>query len=376
MPFEVTQVRTLSLPRFSVLSSIFLLFAISAGFCQETQRIQWAPVPFDPNEPVTGGAKALINPQERSAALELLDRARQNYTFYGPHAPAFTMKVSFTSSGQSQYEGAGSMQETWIGQNDRWSAKIGSAETLRFIYRGQMWSDSPSAPIPMRVQMARDALLWPVENLWPRAMLRAAAATIAGKSVMCILISARMAIVDQPRHWVEKEYCIDPESGNLLLWSEAPGHFVSYDYTTSTEFQGHVVANDISIFEAGHRVMQMHVDGIQDASGVKPESLEPSRQVMAKGPSFGLLNPAKFPLSVAPSPGVVATLIQPVFVHATIDREGNVIEAEALENSNPELAAKAIEALKSHNQGSSRAQREVYVDVEFLTGTRQVARSQ
>jgi len=69
-------------------------------------------------------------------------------------------------------------------------------------------------------------------------------------------------------------------------------------------------------------------------------------------------------------------LIQPVFVHATIDRDGNVIEAEALENSNPELAAKAIEALKSRNQGSSRAQREVYVDVEFLTGTRQVARSQ
>src|SRR5262249_8791462 len=153
------------------------------------------------------GLKTLTNPQERSAALELLDRARQNYTFYGPHAPAFTMRVSFASSGQSQYEGSGSMRETWVGQADHWTAKIGSTETQRFIYHGQMWSDNPAAPVPMRVQMARSALLWPVATPWPRVMLRAAAATIEGKSAMCILTSGGVAIVDQPRHWVEKEYC-------------------------------------------------------------------------------------------------------------------------------------------------------------------------
>jgi len=344
---------------------VLLFFIVPLGFCQDKPRTQWAPVPYDPNEPVTGGLKALTNPQERSAALQLLDRARQNYTFYGPHAPAFTMKVSFTSNGQSQYEGPGSMQETWIGRVDHWTAKIGSTETQRFIYQGQMWSDNPTAPIPMRVQMARSALLWPVETPWARVMLRASAATIAGKSAMCILTSGGMEIVDQPRHWVEKEYCIDPESGNLLAWSEAPGHFVFYDYTTSTEFQGHVVANDIYIYEDRHRVMQIHVDGIEDASNVKPESLQPPLQIMAKGPSFGLLFPTKFPLFVGGAQGTSPALIQSVFVHATIDREGKVIEAEALQNSNPELAARAVETVRSRSHGNSSAQREVYVNVEL-----------
>ena len=355
----------LSWRRSSVLQVILVLFMAVCAFCQEKPRMQWAPVPYDPNEPVTGGLKALTNPQERSAALQLLDRARQNYTFYGPHAPAFTMKVSFTSNGQSQYEGSGSMQETWIGRGDHWTAKIGSNETQRFIYQGRMWSDNPTAPIPMRVQMARSALLWPVANPWPRVMLRASAAMIAGKSAMCILTSGGMAIVDQPRHWVEKEYCVDPETGNLLVWSEAPGHFVFYDYTTSTEFQGHVVANDISIYEAGHRVMQIHVDGIEDASGVKPESLQPTPQLMAKGPSFGLGGPMKFPLFVGAGQEAPRNMIQSVFVHATIDREGKVIEAEALQISNPELTEKAIDILKSRSHGPSTAQREVYVNVEF-----------
>jgi hypothetical protein len=360
-----------------LLALLVILFTTGLGFAQDTAAIQWAPVPADPNELVTGGAKALTNPQERSAALELLDRARQNYTLYGPHAPAFTLKVSFISNGQSQYEGQGSMQETWAGWvADRWTAKIGSAEAMRVIYRGQMWSDNPSAPVPMRVQMARSALLWPVMNTPPRMMLRAAAATIAGKAVMCILTSASMPTVDQPRHWLEQEYCVDPESGNLLVWSEAPGYYVFYDYTASTEFQGHLLANNISIYESGSRVMQIHVDSIQDASGINPESLRPTPQLMAKGPSFGLGPPMRYPILVTEGKGTIPTAIQPVLVHATIDRDGHVLEAEALQNSNPELAAKAIDTLKTRVQGRAIRQREVFVNVEFMTGSRQVAAAQ
>jgi hypothetical protein len=360
-----------------VLAFLFVLLTTGAGFAQETPAIQWAPVPADPNELVTGGAKALTNPQERSAALQLLDRARQNYTLYGPHAPAFALKVSFTSNGQLQYEGQGSMQETWTGwAADRWTAKIGSTETLRVIYRRQMWSDNPSAPVPMRVQMVRSALLWPVMNMPPRVMLRAAAASIAGKAVMCILTSAWMPTADQARHWFEQEYCVDPESGNLLVWSEAPGHYVLYDYTASTEFQGHVIANDISIYEAGSRVMQIHVDSIQDASGVNPESLRPTPQLMAKGPSFSLGPPMRFPIPVKDAKGPIPTAIQPVLVHATIDRDGHVLEAEALQNSNPELAAKAIGVLRSRMQSRGSVQREVFVNVEFMTGSPQVAAAQ
>lgn len=369
------------------LRSLFLLFLVisletTALFAQ---GIPWAAVPPDPNELVTGPAKVLTNPQERSAALELIDRARQNYTFYGQHAPPFTMKVSFVSTGGSQYEGQGTMEETWVGRAERWSAKIGSAETLRIIYQGQFWSDNPSAPIPMRVHMVRDAILWPVENLWPRALLRAAAASLNGKALMCVLTAGSMANVDQPRHWVEKEYCIEPQTGNLVVWSEAPGHYVVYDYTAATEFNGHFLANDISIYEAGSRVLQIHVDGINDASGVNPESLKPSSELMAKGPSFGLSGPEKFPMMAPPPAGIKPTLIQPVFVHATLDHSGRVIEAEALQNSNSELASKAIEIVRNAKLGGEgptremRAvgpQREIFVNVQLLTGPQQVASAQ
>jgi len=193
---------------------------------------------------------------------------------------------------------------------------------------------------------------------------------------MCILTSASMPTVDQPRHWLEQEYCVDPESGSLLVWSEAPGYYVVYDYTASTEFQGHLLANNISIYEAGSRVMQIHVDSIQDASGVNPESLRPTPQLMAKGPSFGLGSPMRFPILVTEGRGAIPTAIQPVLVHATIDRDGHVLEAEALQNSNPELAAKAIDTLKTRVQGRAIRQREVFVNVEFITGSRQVAAAQ
>lgn len=350
-----------------------LLLSIGIAFAQEVHGIQWAPVPADANEPVTGMPKVLTNPQERSQALQLLDRARQNYTFYGPQQPAFTMNVSFSSSGQSEFEGEGSMHETWFGSVVRWSAKIGTKETLRVIYHNQVWGDD--SPVPMRVQMARAALLWPVVNPPARVMLRTAPAVIHGTSAVCILTSGSMGPAPQPRHWVEKEYCIDPENGNLLLWSEGPGHFVVYDYTTSTQFQGHVVANDVTIYEAGGRVMLIHVDGIQDP-GVKPDSLRPSPQLMAGPRSFVLAGPMKYPLPMPPDQGVMPVMIQPVFVHATLDREGHVIEAEALQNSNPELATRAIDVLKSHNQGSSGVQREVFVNVEFQIGSPALAGAQ
>jgi hypothetical protein len=82
---------------------LLFVFLLSASAQQTQPQLSWAPVPFDANEPATSGLKALTNPQERSAALQLLDRARQNYTFYGPHTPAFTMKLSFTSNGPLQY---------------------------------------------------------------------------------------------------------------------------------------------------------------------------------------------------------------------------------------------------------------------------------
>jgi len=85
---------------------------------------------------------------------------------------------------------------------------------------------------------------------------------------------------------------------------------------------------------------------------------------------------SRFPFRVAAPSGTIPNLIQPVIVHASLDRSGHVLEAEALQNSNPELAANAIDKLKSGTWGTSPWQREVFVDVEFLVGNQQVAAAQ
>ena len=374
-------------PRF--LWTAVLLATFSVAFAQQTvqtpaiqpevvqpQPLKWAPVPPDANELVTSPPRALTDPQDRAIVLGLLDRARQNYNFFAPKLQPFLLKARFVSSGQLPYEGQGTMEQIWNDRFNRWTAKIGSMETVRIGIGRNMWSDDPSAPVPLRVQMARSALLWPVDSIAPRAMLRAADTSLGGKALICVLSSLGVQDTDQPRHWVEREYCVEPQNGNLVVWSEAPGHYVVYDYTSSIQFAGHVIAGDVTIYEAGHQVMKIHVDSIEDASGINPESLVPSREILAKGPSFMLGLQSRFPFRVAAPSGTIPNLIQPVIVHASLDRSGHVLEAEALQNSNPELAANAIDKLKSGTWGTSPWQREVFVDVEFLVGNQQVAAAQ
>ena len=366
-----------------------LLSTFSVAFAQQTiqtpaiqpevvqpQPLQWASVPPDPNELVTTTPRALSDPQDRAIVLGLLDRARQNYNFFAPTLVPFVLKARFVSAGQLQYEGQGTMEQIWTDRFNRWTAKIGSTQVLRVGMRRNMWSDDPSGPVPLRVQMARSALLWPVDSIAPRAMLRAADTSLGGKALICVLSSFGVQDVGQPRQWVEREYCVEPQTGNLVVWSEAPGHYVVYDYTSSIQFAGHVIAGDVTIYEAGHQVMKIHVDSIEDASGIKPESLAPSKEMLAKGPSFMLGLPTRFPVRVPAPTGTFPKLIQPVIVHASLDRSGQVLEAEALQDSNPELAAKAIDKLKTGTWGTSPWQREVFVDVEFLIGNQQVAAAQ
>jgi hypothetical protein len=362
----------MSLRRFCAL--FFFVLISCAGWAQfQSVPIQWAPTALDPQEPVTIVPRALTDPQERAAVLAMLDRARQNYTLQSPHAPAFTIHATLNSSGSSQFEGRGEMEQTWTPRADRWTASIGTNQTLRIGFAGRMWSDNPEAPVPMRVQMARAALLWPVYTPRPRVLLRYAEVNYNGHALDCVLIAAGMEKLDQTRHWVEEEYCMDQKSGELVVWSPAPGFYALYDYQDALPFHGHNVARQVSIYEAGNLTMQIHVDSLVDAEGVSAESLRPGKEILAKGPSFALALPQRYPIRLPlsqkepNSQNGGAVLIRPVIVHATLDRNGQVIEAEALQNSDPELAARAIETVRNAKSEGSRGQREVFVNVEFFT---------
>src|SRR5262249_60861173 len=71
-----------------------------------------APVPPDSHELVTGATQVPSTPEERSAVLSLLERARQNADLHAAGSAAFNLRLNFSAGGNAQQTGAGEMEET------------------------------------------------------------------------------------------------------------------------------------------------------------------------------------------------------------------------------------------------------------------------
>ncbi|MGB0006566.1 MAG: hypothetical protein WBP97_05710, partial [Candidatus Sulfotelmatobacter sp.] len=89
------------------INRILGLFA-SSLLCIPVIFAQTNPPPSDPHEMVTRQPHTLTKPSDRNAALDLLNRDRQNYDLRGVGAP-YSLKVSFETNGPAQIEGEGTM---------------------------------------------------------------------------------------------------------------------------------------------------------------------------------------------------------------------------------------------------------------------------
>ena len=320
---------------------------------------QMPAVPENPNELVTQNAKPVTSAKARAAALDLLGRARGAANLHLGRDP-FTMKVSFTSSGQAQ--AGGTMEETWLDSAWRWSAEMGGASYSRVGAGDQVYGATTDEAIPMRLQMVRSAIFSPIAPRLGAAAIRSAEVKFKGREVSCFLLSGGVGIVG-PRFWVETEYCVDPNTGLLQMWSEAPGIYVAYNYDGALEFHGHAVAREITVTEGYDAVLQIHVDGIEDAGNVNPESLEPTEDM---GPSFALSGPFRFPMRVDPQGAAPSSVIQPVIVHATLDsQDGNVMDAEVVQSSDTRLNEQALDLVWNSGFPATGMQREVFINVQF-----------
>ena len=330
-----------------------LLLLSSSAFCQMPQ------VPENPNELVTQNAKQVTSSKQRSAALELLDRARSSSNLHAGGAP-FTLKVSFRSDAAPQSDGA--LEETWLGSAWRWTAEMGGATYERVGTGDQVYSAKPDDAVPLRLQMARSAIFYPIAPRLGQAAIRSANVNYQGREISCFLLAGGAGIVG-PRFWVETEYCVDPNSGLLQMWSEAPGIYVTYNYDGAFEFHGHTLARDITVVENYDPVLQIHVDSIEDAGDVNPETLNPAQEL---SPSFTLSGPYRFPMRVDPDGVASSSLIRPVIVHATLDsQDGNVLDAEVVQSSDLNLNDKALDLVWNSGFPATGMQREVFINVQF-----------
>jgi hypothetical protein len=318
-------------------------------------------VPENPNELATQNAKPVTSSKQRSAALELLEQTRRASNLFSAGEP-FTMKVSFTSTSNTQTQADGTMEETWLGSAWRWTAEMGGASYGRVGTGDQVYGARADEAIPMRLQMVRSAIYSPIAPRLGQAVIRSATVNYQGHEVACFLLSGGVGIVG-PRFWVETEYCVDPNTGLLQIWSEAPGIYVTYNYDGAMEFHGHTVAREITVTEGYDAVLQIHIDSIEDARDVNAETLVPGQEM---SPSFLLSGPFRFPMRVDPEGVAASSVIRPVIVHATLDsQDGNVMDAEVVESSDTKLNEQALDLVWNSGFPATGMQREVFINVQF-----------
>lgn len=350
-----------------VLITCFLAFlGLRVKSAGQTRKL---PPVYDPLELATGPVEVADSPDKRSAILTLLERARQNNSLHITGMAPFHIKASFNVVGSDQANGVGELEEMWAnGSAWRWNAHLGNYAQSRVFYRGVAYDANPQAYQPLRLQTVRQAIFWPISGNFVNDVIRVAYTTLNSKAVTCALISGPRAEASTVpgRQWHEEEYCIDPKSGLLQSYSVAPGIYSTYDYGNAITYHGHTIAKGITIVEAGQIATQVQIDSLQDLS--PPESLFTPTAEM-KSPGIILGGPTRFPQFAKADPALAGTATQPIIVHATLDTEGKVLEAEVLQLAGSPISDAALRLVKSTNYGplrsGGRVQRDVFINVQF-----------
>lgn len=324
------------------------------------------PPPADPHELVTREPKTLTKTDERSAAIDLLDRSRKNFEIHNAKAP-YAMKVSFETNGATRLEGAGTLEEFYDGHGQfRWTAQLGDVRVTRVGAEHRVYGTDPSEPIPLRIQLVRTVLLKPVQHDIATFVIRSANVELDGKPLTCFLLMRSQPSGPGPRDWRERENCIDPATGLLRIWSEAPGIYATYEYNGS-DFHGHVLPRQVSVYEEGRLAVQIHVDSLEDAPNLDANLFKPSPEQGETQETFGLTGASRpSSLRVDPADGPTSHFYQPVIVHAILDAEnGMAVDAEALQDSSDELGRAALDLVRSTAFDATGFQQEVFVSVHF-----------
>ncbi len=359
--------------RYFRIAALFILnFLLIATVSGQTPK-QTIPVPGDPLELATGPALIADTPDKRASILALLERARQNNNLHAMGISPFDLKVSFNSNGPSLYSGGGDLEETWVSRSTwKWTAHLGTYSQARIFYRGLAYDLNPHAYLPLRLQMVRQAIFWPVSGNFANDVIRVAASNWNGKAITCALIAGpRAEATSAPgRQSNEEEFCIDPTSGLLQTYSIAPGIYDVYDYTDALKFHGRNIARRISIIENGSAVLQVQLNDIADLNTTDVSLFTPGPEM--KGPGVMIGGPMRFPQVVKKDSALSsAGVVQPVIIHAALDADGKVLEAEALQSPGSPLSEAALELVKNTNYGRTRSgiplERDVFINVQFVS---------
>ena len=348
----------------TLLGSVRLLAVASAALVLSTfasARAQTRSAVEDSHELVTGPTEILVTPEQRQSALDLLENVQHNFNESMSGFP-YSLKVSFKGSGDTDYEGDGMMESEQARPNWRWTARVGGLAPTRMMVHGKIYGTVD--PVPLRVQMVRGALFRPIPGSPSRKAIRVADVEFNGEQVKCVLLAGTGPPVGRPREWSDREYCVEPRTGRLMVSSEAAGVYAIYDYNDAIEFHGHTLPRQITFFQGEKAVLDIHVDSMSEGVENSEALFDPRAAGALVQPTFLLASAQWTPVHVDENLQGPLVRIEPVIVHATVSNDtGTVMEAEAIGNS--DLSARAVEVVRQTVFSPTGFQRDLYVAVEF-----------
>jgi hypothetical protein len=322
-----------------------LIIGAGVSFGQKTPRI--APVPSDPLELVAGHTPAAETAANRDAALQLLARARDNYSLR-TDGQGYDLKIGFQvdSQGQTDYDGEWDLEDVFVpGQGLRWTAHAAAGYSITGIAsRGELYNEGTARAVPLRLEEVRGIVLHPLPSdaYASRESIRTSPAALNGTLVTCVLLSTakKLAAPALGRAWEESEECIDPQSGLLLMHSEAPGRYVVYDYSNAPQLGSHMLPRTVTVTEGGRVVSKIAVESLEEINGTDPALFVASDEMKRRGRSVEMAPMTK--ISRVHGQGLT---VRPVCVFGLVNAAGQMVEAHSLQPSDPNSQA-AVEDAK------------------------------
>ncbi len=333
------------------------------------------PVPYDPSELVTGDAQVIRNAEERAATLQLLVTAQR---LSNVRLRPYDLKTTFTSYGSLPSDGRWILEDTSPGAGIyRWTAQGPSFSGIFLSLNKLLSSNQPGGAVPLRLAQVRSAIFgvyYP--QIGPYAALRMANGYLNGGELRCVLVARGGPRTAQPefakgRSFGESEYCVDPRTGLLAMYSPVAGVYIHYDYASAEHFHDITIPDRFTIAERGRTIIEARTENLSDA---QPKN---SNLFLPAGLSpVGAGEVMEVPTLVTENglPGE-STNVEVVVVHGVVSPDGKLNEAEVLTSTNPTLDESALEhAAKtpmlrmdaSTQSGAAPHPREIVFTEEFV----------
>ncbi len=160
----------------------------------------------------------------------------------------------------------------------------------------------------------------------------------------------------QSRAWNEEEYCAD-DSDRLVVYSPAPGAYTQFGYDGGIDFGGKHLADKLISVVNGAQILSASFQ-IAEATQADADSLTPSAGMTSR--------PAPVTLGGLLFSRSSSSALQGdnrVIVHASIDGDGNVSEAEVASSSSAAFSNAALSEIKQQKFGRNGTVRQGWIEV-------------